>query len=377
MKSEFRVFYLDGGTIGGPATDVLGDLHTIEQEASKLGFQLNLSKSELIGSDQLTSSILQASPDLRVVNTAEATLLGSPIGHLSSLDRAITDKLDALRTMRSRLCLLRKLDALLLLRHSLAIPKILYTLRTSPSFTSSRLALFDCELRSTLSEVLNIRFDNDMVWTQASLPVKAGGIGVRSAAQLAPSAFLSSLAGTAHLVELILPENLKCDSAPEVQQALMEWSKFSDVPPPPSPADQRQRAWDGLQVEFIHRKLVEAAPTPRDRARLLAAATKESGAWLNAPPSTCLGLRLKDEVVRISVGLRLGAPLSFPHQCRLCGTGVDAFATHGLSCIKSEGRHSRHAALNHIVKCSLAAAQIPAALEPNGLCREDGNDQMV
>ena len=208
LKSEFRVFYLDDGTIGGPATDVLGDLHTIEQEASKLGLQLNLSKSELIGSDQLTSSILQASPDLRVVKPAEATLLGSPIGHLSSLDRAITDKQDALRTMRSRLCLLRKHDALLLLRYSLAIPKILYTLRTSPSFTSSCLALFDCELRSTLSEVLNIRFDNDMVWTHASLPVKAGGIGVRRAAQLTPSAFLSSLAGTAHLVELILPENL-------------------------------------------------------------------------------------------------------------------------------------------------------------------------
>ena len=84
-----------------------------------------------------------------------------------------------------------------------------------------------------------------MVWTQASLPVKAGGIGVHSAAQLALSAFLSSLARTAHLVELILPENLKGDSAPEVQQALMEWSKFSDVPPPPSPADQRQRTWDG------------------------------------------------------------------------------------------------------------------------------------
>ena len=44
----------------------------------------------------------------------------------------------------------------------------------------------------------------------------------------------------------------------------MEWSKFSDVPPPPPPADQRQRAWDGLQVEFIHSKLVVAAPTTHE-----------------------------------------------------------------------------------------------------------------
>ena len=110
------------------------------------------------------------------------------------------------------------------------------------------------------------------------------------------------------------------------------------------------RVWDGLQEKFINRKLVEAAITPREHSTLHAADTKESGALLNAPPSTSLGLRLEDEVVRISVGLHLGSSLSFPHQCCLCGTGVDAFATHGLSCIKREGRYSRYAAINHIVK---------------------------
>ena len=188
-----------------------------------------------------------------------------------------------------------------------------------------------------------------MVWTQASLPVRAGGIGIYSAAQLASSTFLSSSAGTAHLVEQIISESLKGTSAPEVQQAHVEWCKLSDVPPPSSTsANHRQRAWDSRQVECIYGKLVETAPTTRDYTRLLASATKESGARLNAPPSTFLGLRLEDEVVRISIGLRLGAPISFPHQCRQCGLDVDAIATHGLSCIKSEGRHSRHAALNNM-----------------------------
>ena len=192
-----------------------------------------------------------------------------------------------------------------------------------------------------------------MTWsgTQGSLPVKNGGIWSTQCCPVA-SICISVVAGTVHLVELILHENLKCDSVPEVQQALMEWSKFSDVSPP---ADQRQTACDGLQVELIHRKLVEAAPTPRDRSRLLAAANKDSGALLNSPLSSSIGLRLEDEVVQISVDFRLGSPLSFPHRCRLRGTGVDAFASHGLNYIKSEG----HVALNNIVKCSLAAAQIP------------------
>ena len=114
-------------------------------------------------------------------------------------------------------------------------------------------------------------------------------------------------------------------------------------------------------MESIYSKLVEAAPTPRDRARPLAAATKDSVSWLIAPPSTSLGLRA-DEGVRIAIGLNLGAPISFPHQCRLCGLDVDAFATHGFSCIKSEGRYCRHVTFNHIVKCSLAATQIPSIL---------------
>ena len=71
-------------------------------------------------------------------------------------------------------------------------------------------------------------------------------------------------------------------------------------------------------------------------------------------------------------GLRLGVPLCEPHCCGHCGQKVDQFALHGLSCVKSKGRHYRHAAINSIIQRSLAAAQIPSTLEPNGLFRSDG-----
>ena len=41
---------------------------------------------------------------------------------------------------------------------------------------------------------------------------------------------------------------------------------------------------------------------------------------------------MDDDVVRIAVGLRLGAPLCRPHACQLCGAPVDEQAIHGLSC---------------------------------------------
>ena len=93
----------------------------------------------------------------------------------------------------------------MLLCYSLAVPKVEYVLRSAPCFYSTLLESFDCELRCTLSDVLNISFEMESTWLQASLPVKFGDIGVRSVVMLAPSAFLASAAGTSRLINRILP----------------------------------------------------------------------------------------------------------------------------------------------------------------------------
>ena len=54
------------------------------------------------------------------------------------------------------------------------------------------------------------------------------------------------------------------------------------------------------------------------------------------------------------------------------GTDIDILGTHGLSCRYSKGRHSRHAAVNDIIKRSLESAKVPCHLEPVGLYRCDG-----
>ena len=248
----------------------------------------------------------------------------------------------------------------------------MYLLRTAPCFLSPLLKSFDLELRSCLSTILNVNLVDDSTWTQATLPTGSGGIGVRNTTQLAPSAFLASAAGCMSLIEQILPPRLHGTSHPAVEDALQEWRMGHSHQPPASPENVHQRSWDQPRVQAALDRLLDATTDQKDRARLLAASTKESGAWLNAPPISSLGLRMDDEVVRIAVGLRLGAPLCHPHSCCHCGAAVDKRAIHGLSCYKSEGRHSRHAAINNIIKRSLAAAQIPSVLEPPGLCRSDG-----
>ena len=126
------------------------------------------------------------------------------------------------------------------------------------------------------------------------------------------------------------------------------------------------------KAEAAFQQLLLNASDPSDRARLLAVSHRESGAWLLALPISNLGLRLDDDSVKIAVGLRLGTPLCSPHHCKRCGQLVDSLGRHGLSCRRSEGRHSRHAALNSIISRALSSANVPSRLEPPGLSRSDG-----
>lgn len=372
LISELRIFYLDDGTLGGPEEDVLQDLEYVEREAATLGLQLNHAKTELICEEPAGTVLLHSYPDLCKVPPDETVLLGSPIGQLSSIDAVISSKVSALRTMSSRLQYLQKQDALLLLRQSFAIPKIMYCLRTAPCFLSPTIRAFDQELRSALSCILNANLDAHSTWTQATLPVASGGLGIRSATHLAPSAFLASAAGCTDLLTRILPDRLKDIPYPFVEAAEQEWRKGHSEQLPSGLPRTQQKAWDAPRVQGTYHDLLSGATSHKERARLLASATRESGAWLNALPVAALGLRLDDEVVRIATGLRLGVPLCEPHLCHHCGTQVDELATHGLSCVKSQGRYPRHTTINTIVKASLARAQIPSTLEPVGLCRLDG-----
>ena len=94
-----------------------------------------------------------------------------------------------------------------------------------------------------VSSIANIRIGvgNYPAWLQASLPVRFGGLGFRSAVQLAPSAFLASAAASSNLVSQILPARLQSLPAPYLDVALSRWSHGHDISPP---SGSTQKAWD-------------------------------------------------------------------------------------------------------------------------------------
>ena len=189
--------------------------------------------------------------------------------------------------------------------------------------------------------------------------MKAGGIGIRRATQLAPSAFLASAVGCSSIVRQILPlPFIECADAC-TKAALVVWGEDHSHPPPPPSPSCRQKAWDAPKIKATVDHLLESAVNDLTKVRLLALSCPESGAWLNALPLSSIGLRMDDDVIRIAVGLRLGLAVCHPHACSDCGAEVTEDDIHGLSCRYSRGRHSRHSALNDIVKRSLDAAKVP------------------
>ena len=91
--------------------------------------------------------------------------------------------------------------------------------------------------------MLNIDL-SEIAWNQASLPLRWGGIGVRSAHQLAPSAFLAFAVGAAELLTKILPERVLVTPDPAVARAKTMWRSMGDCVEPVGEESKIQRNWD-------------------------------------------------------------------------------------------------------------------------------------
>ncbi|KAL5515707.1 hypothetical protein EMCRGX_G000911 [Ephydatia muelleri] len=107
------------------------------------------------------------------------------------------------------------------------------------------LKFYDDELRATICSSFNIQLaESAPSWTQSTLLVHHGGLGIRSAVQLAPSAFLVSAAASSGLAYLILPANMQPLQLSYVDEALAAWSQGCQEQPPTDAAAHHQKTWD-------------------------------------------------------------------------------------------------------------------------------------
>ncbi|CAG9135278.1 unnamed protein product [Plutella xylostella] len=373
LHSPLNIWYLDDGTIGGSPEVVIEDLKILVEGFGDLGLRLNSQKCELFSCSgdvpqELRSELESVIPGVVYVDKAEFTLLGAPI-FPEGIPAVLMSKLNTLLATKPHLKHLSAHVALTILRGSLSMPRLTYSLRTAPVWRHGEAASqYDKALKELLECIINIEMTPPQ-WDQAALPIRHGGLGVRRLQDTELPAFLASSYGVIDLVIRILNVNGDEFKIPYAEEALDLWRArcpASDVPQQP----ECQRSWDEPICKITLNGLIGQS-VGSELARLRAAAEHESGLWLHALPSPQLGTLLDNDSLRVAVALRLGCNICEPHRC-VCGAWVDAQGHHGLYCVRSAGRFSRHHSINDIIRRALASANIPSVLEPPGLSRTDG-----
>ena len=226
---------------------------------------------------------------------------------------------------------------------------------------------FDCILRDALSAIVNCNM-NESQWRQARLPVKHGGLGVRSALDIALPAYMSSLISTKSLTDELLSNYTGNPSETiNIDNLMTNWSEeFGVIPQKP----ESQKNWDEPNIKKMIKQLVEESDQ-LGRAVLVSASAKFSRTWLDAIPSASIGTRLENRTFQIAAALRIGSVVCSQHECK-CGALVDVYGRHPLACKYSCGRHPRQSAINDVIRRALISSGMPAILEPVSLDRGDG-----
>ena len=187
ISSPFNAWYLDDSAFGGGLEQTLGDLRVLERSLVQIGLKLNQSKCEvsILSSPTTTvynntlARVRQTMPHITETLSHRLTLLGAPLGveglndSLSKCSRKVELICDRVQTLDSHW-------ALFFLTRYASAPRLSHMLRSSPAYLEPRtLDTIDALIRDTLVKCINVQLPGN-TWSQATLPLRFGGLGVRS-----------------------------------------------------------------------------------------------------------------------------------------------------------------------------------------------------
>ena len=203
-----------------------------------------------------------------------------------------------------------------LLRSCLSVCKITHILRCVPSSSLGCFpSVFDSNLRNCLSRILCCSI-SDNAWSQATLPFRLGGLGLRESQSSSHPAFLGSCNSARFLVSRLAPNFDVTSFFPGENCAISYFQSLSILPSNFSSQNDLQASLDDQLFASIFN-----TSTIRDQARLRAVAHSSgvSSGWLKAIPQPTLGLAFSPHEFVIAVRLWLVFLFShcyhFVHVC--------------------------------------------------------------
>ena len=329
-----RFWLLDDFFAVGSPEAVAKAFSILEEELARVGIAINMDKSHTYALDPTirpTKLEHKSWDDFKVLGTAiEANAA------FAKLMKGFKEEVESLRGF------LEEMEAQVgfcLLRSCCTANKVNHILRTCPPDDAATKAFWDFDeavIRS-LASIIGCPVPEASLW-QCWLPTRLGGIGLRSAAHLAPYAFLAGACDVPTAAARLQVTGLAEDDVFEGLRT--EIATRHEVVVPSTRLIQKDL------TAHLNKKLARnmhgAALEKRDQARLLSV-EDNANTWLNADPVG--DARLPDPEFSIALRFTLGLPVydQVVSDCPDCREPIlDRWGMHALNCRMGSGRNTRH-----------------------------------
>ena len=386
----WQAWYMDDGTLIGSMPCLNRVVDILMDRGPSRGLFLNRRKCVLWGPGA-TPEAIQAHPSLRDLSVIPfhpgtgLRVLGVPVEHPSDVGTFTKAMVAKAVAKLDRMCsVLTRLPAAhiqyTLLRYCLDGCRLNFLTRCSSATHIGPLVTeADGILRRALGDVIGTPLTTAQ-WTQARLPQRFGGLGIRSPLDMGPPGRLASL------VDFLLRgrKALELDEAlslhqpdfalvvEEVQarlgpifEPLQSWHRDPSRAASADEVQARQHWWGERWYKAQAKALGDGLPA-RDQARVALQQSQRGAAWLAVSPSVGLGTELNNDECRLLLRFWLGAPL-IPSQwqgaaCPLCNQVLDTMGDHMVCCNKNDIKQ-RHSVLQGALSDLAQLAGVPTSLE--------------
>ena len=373
---DLHAWFLDDGTQVGTVEELRTVVDILEREGPAQGLHISTAvtsrepKSVVWSPNHVGAG--ESDPLHRGIPREKGpgvTLLGAPLGSEDFVRRGVEEKMTKIKEITTLLPNMQDPHTeFVLLRACLALPKIMYTLRTVDTTSHGHLLRkFDRQTREALTCILGAPLGQRQ-WDQAKLPVALGGLGLRGAEDHAPGAYAASFLSSQTLSRELqgrqeedspvsLPQELlrslttRMGEEEEVTVAYME--------------NLNQKAMS-LKVDLnnlnLLNKQLHQDGRVREIARLASLSLPQAGAWLFATPIPALGLHLRPSEFTMAARYRLGCDVfESDGPCPACLQYSDSMGDHALCCGHGGERITRHNNLrDHLHQLAASAALNPS-----------------
>lgn len=394
---------IDDISIAAPIHLIPQVAETVARILGEYGIRLALRKCLIYTPPQSLGLLPPSTPDIIPRTFSGFKLLGSPVAHARHLDESLvpvgsdqyleewlTAYITNLKPFIQKITKIKHSQSAFQILLLSANNKIAHLLRSTPITEHSQafrrfIQEFDLSIIEAFKLIMNCPQLTNQQINQIRLPERLSGLGLLSAFDMAPAAFLGcARQSLSELSQRDIPSNVMPNlfisgqlnpSLPWCSSLGQIWETFvHSISQDPDPLVTSIPNWSSevfLNMDPTHlqhnlfQRISKAAQSRllsnlslENQIRLVSCSATGAGAFLRAP-AKAQGAFFTNTEFQLAVKLRIGAPLllNCPPQC-ICGAALDDYGNHFFKCRVGGEWNSRHSSMVHTIASIMRSVQL-------------------